>query len=201
MAYMVYGAGGKKRGEIYAATEPFSLVEIEATHAVGRDIQTLNSVSMKYVPKQTLTDFRRRAVSVFLAETVYRTMRHPEPDEVLFDFFASAVRGLDEASDPENFHLRFLLHYTRFLGIMPSIDEAGKMLDIATGLLVSPADMDNCFSVDETAMLMRLQGDEPLRFERAMRQSLLEKICLYYECHLTDFVSPKSIDVLRDVFD
>ncbi|MBR1808992.1 MAG: DNA repair protein RecO [Paludibacteraceae bacterium] len=203
MAYIVYGINGKKRSSLLAATEPFSLVEIEVNHSAGRDIQTLVSINMIYVPVSTLSDIRRRTIAVFLSEILMRTLRHPEPDSTLFDFLSSAVHYLDSTPYPENMHLKFLLKFTYFLGIMPSLDDRRKMLDIPSGLLVdSPiSDISNCFSVEETNLLIDILSDENVIISRNVRQSLLTKLCRYYECHLTDFVTPKSLDILYEVYD
>lgn len=200
MTYMLYGISGKKRSQLVSATEPLSLVEIEATHSIGREIQTLNAISLSYI-RNSANEFKKKAVSMFISEILYRTLSHPEPDEILFDFLSNAVRSLDSTDDSENFHLRFMLQYTYFLGIMPSLDEQGKMLDIATGLMVCEHEAEDCFNVKETETLVRLMNEDKIEIGRRERQSLLDKLCMYYECHLTDFFTPKSLDVLKEVFD
>ena len=203
MAYMVYGINGKKRSSLLTATEPFSLVEIEVNHTAGRDIHTLAGINLVYVPVNTLSDIRRRTIAMFLSEILMRTLRHPEPDSALFDFLCSAVHYLDSTPYPENMHLKFLLKYTYFLGIMPSLDERHKLLDIPSGLLIDSniSDYNNNFSEDETNILIDILSDENVEISRIVRQSILKKLCRYYECHLTDFVTPKSLDILYEVYD
>ena len=201
MAYMIYGINGKKRSELLVASEPFSLVEIEVNHSVGKEIQTLYSISLQYISTNTTTDIRKRTIAMFISDILYHTLRHPEPESALFDFLTSEIKYLDLTLHPENFHLRFLLQYTYYLGIMPSLDEYDKMLNIKTGLLVEPSvDSDN-FSVDETNFLIDILSDENVVISRSVRRSILDKLCKYYEFHLTDFFSPKSLDVLYEVFD
>ena len=200
MAYMVYG-GKKKKSLLTITSEPLSLVEIEATHSPGREIQTLNNISLAYVAGNTVSDFRRRSISVFIAEFLYRTLRHPEPDNGLFNFLYSIVKELNNSISSENIHLRFLVEYTYYLGIMPQLDDNNLMLDITTGLLIPPGNYDNCFSVEETDLLIKIHQNIPVSIDRKMRQTLLEKLCLYYECHIQDFSTPKSLDILKTVFD
>ncbi len=200
MTYMVYGKRGKNN-EYFLASEPFSLVEIEANHVTGRDIQTLEKISFSYINNGILQDIRKRSVAVFISEILYRTLRHPEPDTNLFDYLKNVVKTLNESVSSENIHLRFLVDYTYYLGIMPELDQHGMMLDITTGLLIKPCEMDNCFSVEETNLLIDLYKNTNIQIDRITRQTLLDKLCLYYECHLPDFFSPKSLDVLKEVFD
>ena len=59
---------------------------------------------------------RRRTVALFIAEVLYRTLRHPMADEALFDFIASTIRFLDTTEQPENIHIAFLIHLAAHLG-------------------------------------------------------------------------------------
>ena len=200
LSFMLYGARSRTKGGQLAAFEPLSLVEIEYSSAVGRDMPVIGRLSLDYIPSNTVSDIRRRTVAVFIAEVLMRTLRHPEPDEVLFGFLSSTVQQLDTTPCPENFHLSFLLQFTRFLGIMPSLSEFGGMLDIPTGIIHSfPTDI--CFTADETAALVEIMQDINLVLTRQQRQFLLTKLCLYYQYHLTDFSDPKSLDVLKEIFD
>ena len=205
MSYMVYGINGKKYRELSAATEPFSLVEIESTASVGRDMPTLSKISFDYVQQNTICDIRKRTVAVFIAEIIYRTMRHPEPDKGLFDFLASTIHELNDTTEPENYHLSFLLRYTYYLGIMPAIDETGVMLDIQTGnmrdRLHNTNEEEIVFLKEETEALAGLNEGRSVKIGRTERQALLDKMCRYYEYHLTDFTRPKSLDILKEVFD
>lgn len=112
MNYMVYGLGKKKSSGLYA---PLSVVEMEVS-ASGRAMESVKEAHLAYIPQRIATDMRRQTVALFIAEVLYRTLRHPMTDEGLFDMIASTVRLLDSTEQPENVHLAFLIRLAEQLG-------------------------------------------------------------------------------------
>ena len=90
--YIVYGIGRKKSAAQYA---PLSLVELTADMQPNRSFQTLRQTRLTYIPTQLPTDLRRRTVALFLAEILYRTLRHPMEDPALFDYLSDMTQELD----------------------------------------------------------------------------------------------------------
>lgn len=115
---MVYGLGRKKSAAQYS---PLSLVELTADMQPNRQFQTLRQARLLYTPTQLPTDFRRQTVAIFLAEVLFRTLRHPMEDPELFLYLTSVVRELDNTPEPENLHIRFLVGLATLLGF--GIDE------------------------------------------------------------------------------
>ncbi len=210
MAYMVYGLHSKSGKARAAVFEPMAHIEITANHTPNKQIQQLKEAHLHFIAPETRTDMRRRTVSLFLAEILYRTLLHPMADEPLFAWLVEQIQALEQTAEPENLHLHFLLGLTEFLGITPMLDESGVILDMHSGELVSYKPLhSDYFSQEETDYLKTLVpitpsiqgGSTPLILTRKGRQSLLEKLCRYYELHITDFQTPKSLAVLEELFD
>lgn len=198
MQYIVHV--GKKRS-LVSQLQPFSYVEIEESVPNGNSqFRHLKSVRLLYVPKKT--DFYRLSINIFLSEVLYRILRHPMSDAELFDYLSSVVQEIDRKESIENFHLQFLFNLTSFLGITPSVDLQAEWLDMQTGLPVSvlPSHKD-CFSKREMQILNGLNESVCVSLSRTERQVLLDKLCRYYELHVTDFHTPKSLDILKELFD
>ena len=198
LSFMVYGANSKRRK--FSHYQPLTLVEIESTTSQTRDIPTLNNISLTNITNNISLDFSRRAIAIFISEIIFRTLRHPEADERLFNYIKNVILELDSTPQPENIHLKFLIDYTFYLGIMPQLDEYDKMLDITTGELINPYKRTNCFTVDETNILISLSANKEITIDRTTRQIILRKLCYYYQIHLEDFITPKSLDILMEVF-
>ena len=115
--YMLYGLGKKKSQALYA---PLSLLEI-AVSPSSKSLPSVKEAHLAFVPQHLPTDMRRQTVALFIAEVLYRTLRHPMADEALFDFIASTIRFLDTTEQPENIHIAFLIHLAAHLGF--AIDE------------------------------------------------------------------------------
>lgn len=118
MNYMVYGLGKKKSQALYA---PLSILEMEIS-STSKALPSVKEAHLAYVPQNIHTDMRRQTVALFLAEVLYRTLRHPMSDNALFDFIENAVYLLDSTAHPENLHLAFMIHLAAHLGF--AMDEA-----------------------------------------------------------------------------
>lgn len=164
--YMVYGLGRKKSAAQYA---PLSLVELTADVQPNRSFQTLRQARLTYVPHQMPTDLRRQTVAMFLAEVLYRTLRHPMEDADLFDYLAGIVQELDTTPDPENLHIRFLVGLASLMG----------------------------FGIDAEAHPELLQ----IPATRTERQQQLQALCNYFADQIDDWQSPRSLDILMELFD
>ena len=105
--YRVYGIGRKNAAGVY---NPLSLIQITA------DDYSIRSAQLNYVSTTTTTNPHKQAIALFLGEVLYHTLRHPMPDEPMFEFIAEAVKALDTTSEPQNFHLQFLIGFAEKLG-------------------------------------------------------------------------------------
>ena len=198
MQYIVHIS---RKKNIANQLQPLSYVELESgENKAGSQFRHLKSVRLLFVPQKT--DFYRLSVSIFISEVLYRILRHPMPDAELFDYLVATIRSIDAENSVANSHLQFLLNLTPYLGIMPSIDLNYDWLDMQTGLPASvlPAHKD-CFSKQEMQVMNALSNFDEVCLTRTERQVLLEKLCRYYELHITDFHTPKSLDILKELFD
>ncbi len=184
MALMVYGLHGKQ-GKVRAALfEPLARIEVIVSGSSAGKMPTVKEAHLVQVANQTRTDMCRRAVALFMAEILFRSLTFPMTDETLFLWLEEQLLEVETNPHPENLHLIFLLQLAEHLGIMPDLSE--------------PSDS---FSLQETILLQQVLDNASFSLSRTARQSLLEKLCRYYELHITDFQQPASLAVLEAVFD
>ena len=171
--YKVYGLGKHHSAGLYM---PFSLVRITADYppAASAKLPSVREV----VPignGQSVTgnQIYKQTVRLFVSEVLFRTLRHPMPDEQLFDFLAAAVNhmtSLDEDDQEEiaNFHIVFLVSLAAQLG----------------------------FAIDDNRHPELLC----LPQTRTERQRQLLLLCNYFAEHIDTWQHPKSLDVLTEIF-
>ena len=171
--YKVYGLGRHHSAGLYT---PLSLVQITADYPSASSrlasVRETTPITANPLP----TNLYKNTIALFLSEVLYRTLRHPMPDEQLYDFLESAVRHLyslpeDESNRMElsNFHIVFLMSLAAKLGF--AIDE------------------------HEHPELMSLPQN------RNERQQHLLRLCNYFAEHIDTWQHPKSLDILTEVFD
>lgn len=128
--FMVYGVGSKKKSAaVYA---PLSIVEITADLRPDRPIPTLKEIHLLNHIQHPTSDFqlKRTTVSLFLAEFLFRTLRHPMADEPLYRFLENALNVLDETAALERFHTDFLVSYATQLGFAIDENEHPELLRV-----------------------------------------------------------------------
>ncbi len=151
---------------------PLSLIQITADHPVS-GLPTLREASLlPLISNPLISNPSKQAISLFIAEVLYHVLRHPMTDEPMFDFLAQAIQSLDTTNEPQNFHLQFLADFAAKLGF--AIDPSNPL--ISNPLILSPK-------------------------TRQERQKQLRALCSYFEEHVETWQTPKSLDVLMEVFD
>lgn len=153
--YMVYGVGKKNSAEKYS---PLSVVQLTT------DDRSVRTAQLLFVPSTTNSDPYKRTIALFLAEVLYHVLRHPMPDEPMYEFIRLSVQALDQSEEPQNFHLAFLVGLAAKLGF----------------------EMENEIAVPHS---------------RKERQEALQTLCEYFEEHVETWQTPRSLDVLMEVFD
>ena len=104
---MVYGLGKKNTSGKYS---PLSIVQLTT------DDRSVRTAQLSYVPKTIISDPYKRTIALFISEVLHNVLRHPMEDEPMYEFLEQAIRQLDETTEPQNFHLQFLVRFAAKLG-------------------------------------------------------------------------------------
>ena len=89
--YMVYGLGKKNTAGRYS---PLSLLQITT------DERSIRTAQLAYVPRTIDTDPYKRTIALFISEVLYHVLRHPMPDEPMYNFLTEAVQTLERNGLP-----------------------------------------------------------------------------------------------------
>ncbi len=134
--YKVYGLGRKHAIGMYA---PLSLIQITASYpasglptlreAVQQTKAVLQSEGRSCSEAVLQSEGRscseavlqrcslyKQTISLFISEVLYHVLRHPMPDEPMFEFLAQAIQELNATNEPQNFHIQFLIGLATMLG-------------------------------------------------------------------------------------
>ena len=208
ISYMIYGLSGKKSSTKSALFLPLSIIEINAVHHPGKELQQLKDVRIEYALNGISSDPAKNAIALFLTELLHKTLKQPEADETVFDFIKQGIQLLNEMKEGiANFHLIFMLKLTRYLGFEPNReDEEAYYFDLLNGIFLRDKPMHVHFlSAEITSVFASvLHCDfitmENLHLNRSKRNDLLDGLIEYYRLHMPDFHGLNSTAVLRELF-
>ena len=131
MSFMASTLRAKRSVRSVSFWQPLSMVEFsfELLPNGGKlprpsDVRTYyNYIDLPFSPiKSTL--------ALFLAEFLSAALREEKENTPLYRYIESSLQWLDLADSPAsiaNFHLAFLMHLSRFIGIYPNLDVSGNL--------------------------------------------------------------------------
>ena len=204
---LIKGAFSKKSAVRAAFFQPLHLVETALHHRTNRQMQRVSNLQV-YRPLQHIPfDPVKSSIALFIAEILYKTLKEEEANPGLFDFLLHTIQMLDlNDCGTANFHLLFLVHYSRYLGFYPNTEHAsdntwfdsqkGSFVLIPTASSPSP---------EYNHLLTQLFGMsfeclDSLQINHHQRNYLAEYLLSYYSMHVANFGTLKSFPVLQNVF-
>ena len=190
--------------------QPFSVVEITFNNKPNRTMQYIKECNAAAVFSTIPFNPIKSAVTLFLAEILYKTLKEQHKDESLFDFLEQSIVFFDRCTEgTANFHLIFLLQFSKFLGFAPNIENCVEngFFDLKNGNICTEIPPHNLYlSQEDTIFFVQLlrfnfRTMHLLKLSRTQRNTILEQIFLFYRLHIPEFSNIKSLEVLKQIFD
>lgn len=210
MAFMASTTRSKRSVRSAGFWQPLSLVAFSADiRPVGgrmprpQDVHAYyNYVDLPFSPVKS-------TVALFLAEFLSAALREEKENGGLYRFVEGSLQWLDMVECPAavaNFHVVFLLHLSRFLGIYPNLERPDGYFDLLAGCYCDRRPPHAHFlGGEEAGALPRLfRMDYPnmhwFRFSRSERMRMLQVLNEYYRLHVPGFPELRSLEVLHELF-
>ena len=106
-----------------------------------------------------------------------------------------------------NFHLLFLLNLTKYLGFYPETTQNNApIFDLEEGKFSFQTNSRLVLNNDDLLLFKNLLGTnfdniEQLKLNTEKRHQLLNILIQYYELHISGFKQPKSLPILKSIFE
>lgn len=151
----------------------------------------------------------KSTLALFLAEFLCAALREEKENPPLYQYVESSLQWLDMVDSPAsmaNFHIAFLMHLSRFIGIYPNLERPDNYFDLLAGSYCDRQPPHAHFLRDVEARILPtlFRMDYPtmhlFRLSRKERQRILLVLNEYYRLHLPGFPELKSLEVLQEVY-
>lgn len=195
----------KKNSQKVAYFQPLTILEIEAVHKSKGNLEYLKEIKLAIPYYSISSDIVKSTIAIFLSEILHHSIKEEEKNQNLYSFLETGLLWLDSHTEVANFHLILLLEVSKFLGFYPEKEQNNYPFFEMTEGVFTPYHGISCLSENETRLfkkLMTLKFDNNIKtFHVSERQALLKILLDYYSFHLTGFKKPKSLEVLKEVFE
>lgn len=205
-SYFVRDAFSKsKTAQKKAYFQLLNILEIEANHKNKGTLENFKEIKIATPFQSIHNNVAKSMIVVFLSEILLHSIQEEEQNENLFIFLETALNWLDNHSEIANFHLILMLETTKYLGFYPDISNIDfKYFELAEGKF-SPFQASGSLSEHETQLFKKLLSlkleNGQKTFHIIERQLLLKILIDYYATHLDGFKRPKSLEVLKEIFE
>jgi DNA repair protein RecO (recombination protein O) len=182
-------------------------VEIHFQLRENRSLCRMHEIRLLHAVQNIHASPVKTAQMLFLSEVILKSVREEERNQGLFDFILNSILLLDQhQGDLPDFHLKFILDLTRFLGFYPAnnFDEHACWFSISEGAFVENQG-DLCLEISLSQILSDVlrtpyEHISTLKLNGNTRRVLLRAILQYYQWHLSTVKDLKTPDVLEEVF-
>lgn len=194
-----------KTGLKVAYFQPLTQLEIVATNNKKHQLEYIKEAKILYHYQQIHSDMVKNAVAFFLSEMAHYCILEEEPDSKLFHFWKNNLQWFDQTKNFANFHLKFLIDLTYFLGFFPDTASIENLFfDIESGIFVNEHNGHYLLSEEESFLFKKLimsdlETSSSLLLRHDQRNNLLQHLMKYYLWHLPNFKIPKSWEILRTI--
>ncbi|MFO7656245.1 MAG: DNA repair protein RecO, partial [Bacteroidales bacterium] len=188
---------------------PLSLVDLEIYFKEGKEVHRIREVGNNMPLLNIQQEIYKSTIAIFIAELLYKTLHEAESNPQMFEFLYHAIQYLDAMSENvSNFHVMFLVQYTKFLGIFPKF---------GLNLLFNIEHNERSFSyVNDFEFFANLpkealnalkefssgsfQDMRVIKINYETRMLLLEKVLDFYKMHFENIGQINSLQVMKEVF-
>ena len=185
--------------------QPLTQLEITANYNNNRSLHFIKEVKISTPYTTVHNNVVKQTMMVFLSEVLSHALKEEEENEQLFSYLETAFQWLDNHNETPNFHLVFLMNLTKYLGFYPEKGDNFLYFDLIEGkfsnhilsnLYISGINLDGF----KTLLGTNFDRLNALKLNKTNRRDLLEIVIQYFELHLPGFKKPKSLEVLKAVF-
>jgi len=204
--YMLKGVLKAKKAKIKAAYfQPLMQLNLTANHNNKGILNSLRDAEVLNFYNSVYTDLKKQSIALFLAEILYYAIQEEEENTALYQYLETSFLWLDVHDKVSNFHLLFLLNLTKFLGFYPKLNHVEyPYFDLVEGGFTTKKHFQVIFGENlmQFKKLLGINFDvlSQINFSSTNRQTILNMLIQYYELHLSGFKKPKSLSILKSVF-
>ena len=206
--FIVKGVYGSKKSKFSKAHFfPLNIVNLNYSYSEGKNLGFIKEVKTEKLYKSLHLDIQKSSVIIFLSEILNSIFKEETiVNKDLFIFLLNTLSWYDQVKSCNNFHLKFLIELSRFIGFYPNINnENDSFFNLESGSTSATQSIGVNISGNDLTLFKEFLGTEfedlnSMNTKNESRTRILNYIIDYYSLHLQMFKTPKSINVFAEIF-
>lgn len=206
-SYLLQGVLSSKKTTLKPALfQSFMQLELVVSNRNTGALERIKEAKVAKIYQSAHTDIYKSSVVMFLSEICSFVCVNEYAEPELYQFLEEKLSFFDENEFIPNFHLKFLIDLTRFLGFYPDIsNEDDSFFSLEEGIFSNSDETKHSISGKELIFFKDIISSEysdlhKVKSSKNERNILLSHILKYYEWHFPGFRKPKSLEILQVLF-
>jgi len=209
-SYIIKGIRKSKSKTKLSLLEHLSLIEIVAYHKENTPgIRMVKEIKSIFRFQSIPYDIGKSSIALFINEILYKSLHEEETNPTLFEFLFHSIQILDVTPERyADFHLLFMVQYSKYLGFFPrnNYDTKNRFFNLTEGVFQAMQPINDEFleypfsEVISNMLNTNFEDIAVLNLNKENRRILLDKMILFYRLHHTGFKKINSHLVLQEVF-
>ena len=207
-SYLLHKVLSSRNGKLKASYfQPLTQLELEVVHKDKGTLERIREAKVAYPYKTLHLDIVKGSLVIFLAEMLKNTIREEETNIELYHFLENSLCWLDNNENIGNFHIMFLLRLSTYLGFYPDTsNHHKKYFNLIEGNFQNKITNNYCKEGSSVQGLKQFFGIDfdtisHVKLTKSTRFETLNLLLMYYKLHLHNFKNPKSLLVLKQLFE
>ncbi|NPA36221.1 MAG: DNA repair protein RecO [Chlorobi bacterium] len=209
-SYIINGVRKSKSRGKAVFMQPLTLLQLEVTHKEKKEIHRIVDHKVEYPFFTIPFSQAKRSIVFFITEILSKVLKEEEPNTDLFNFIYESVKVLDgDIPGLNNFHLFFLFKLSRFLGfgISRPVNNSFSFFDLKNSEYLNSEPAHQYFITGESLKYWTLLSEmeasqlQVLKIPLPLKKNIIDSLITYFELHILNFGSVKSLKILQSLFD
>ena len=206
--FIVKGVYGSKKSKFSKAHFfPLNIINLNYSYTEGKNLGFIKEVKTEKLYNSLHLDIQKSSVIIFLSEILNSIFKEETlVNNDLFNFLLNTLSWYDQVKSCNNFHLKFLIELSRFIGFYPNINnENDSFFNLESGSTSATQSIGTNIRGNDLTLFKEFLGTEfedlnSMNTKNESRTRILNYIIDYYSLHLQMFKTPKSINVFAEIF-
>ena len=206
-AFFVRGFFKGRKSRHYKATfQPGALLELIFHFKNKGQLERFKDVRLLYHYKNIHQDFDKLNIVTFLREILLESLKNEQGDDKLFQFIFKKFVSLDQEILDPDFHLKFMLQLTQYLGFFPDLQTSGAYFDLQNAVFVEQIPLNPYLNKQETSLFRDFSGmifatEKYTKLKQSDRKVLIDLLLRFYSHHVSQFNTPNSVKILHQMYE
>ncbi len=202
-SYIHYFSLRKNRKKHSLSLHPMSVVELVAEQKNNASLEYIKEVQLIHTSNPYEFDVLKSSVVQFLNEILLKILCQCGCDEDMYLYIENSLVNFQHKEFSPDFHLRFLLHLTKYFGCFPenNYSEKYKTFNCQTACFddngSNPAETEISAWIHILLNQELFSNDKELKPPYHLRNKILQSILSYYTMHISNVKGLKSLEVLN----